>query len=359
MAAIVIMFSSGRCAEFLVAGIPAAARAAHAAIGRACAEGRPAPTSLTIIASGEWTPSLRCRAEIERLLPHCRVSFGPDGWRDGAIRLQGELSLRGEAVMHTAPTGDEATLLQEMRDAGRAIIAATGKPGDGIVSRLFNRPISRAITRVVVRIPGARPMHATMATAALGLAMALALFSGGEPGLIWGAVLFQAASIVDGVDGELARATFNTSDRGARFDSLTDGLTNIAFIAGLCDNLAARGNDRAAFIGMAGLGILILGLVMLGLRSVRDGGPFTFDALKTHVRKRRSHLMTVLTWLTMRDFYAALLALLVLLGQAAPALIGFTIAAGLWLAFVIAFMMGAIRGRAPLRAETAAIRPGQ
>ena len=136
--------------------------------------------------------------------------------------------------------------------ATKRLIAATGKPGDGIVARLINRPISQAISGQLLRWPQIRPIHATSVTALLALAMAVCLLTGGQAGLIAGTLLFQAASIIDGVDGEIARATFRSSRRGAMLDSLVDAAANIGFIGGVVINLWIAGRYQVAMTGLAG-----------------------------------------------------------------------------------------------------------
>jgi CDP-L-myo-inositol myo-inositolphosphotransferase len=46
-------------------------------------------------------------------------------------------------------------------------------------------------------------------------------------------VLFQIFSILDGCDGEIARAKFMESERGRRLDDLFDVLSNILLVLGL------------------------------------------------------------------------------------------------------------------------------
>jgi len=46
-------------------------------------------------------------------------------------------------------------------------------------------------------------------------------------------LLFELASIFDGCDGEVARLTYNTSDRGAFSDVLLDASSYIIFFSGL------------------------------------------------------------------------------------------------------------------------------
>jgi CDP-L-myo-inositol myo-inositolphosphotransferase len=169
--------------------------------------------------------------------------------------------------------------------------------------------------------------------------MAACLFLGHSMGLIWGAVLFQAASIFDGVDGEIARATFRTSAKGAMLDSVTDAATNLAFIAGLTINLGIQGRHIAAAAGAEGLAMLTLGLILIGRRAHLRGGPFTFDAVKDHFRAKPSRIMQVLTWITMRDFFAAAGAVSILLGLASETLIIFAIAATIWLAITLSVLL--------------------
>src|SRR6185295_5192505 len=100
-----------------------------------------------------------------------------------------------------APADVSAILAPAMN--AMAILRGTAKPGDGLVSRWFNRPISQRISWVVLLIPGARPIHATIAAALFALVMFWGALTGGKAGLMLGGILFQAASVIDGVDGEM------------------------------------------------------------------------------------------------------------------------------------------------------------
>ncbi|MGB3737990.1 MAG: CDP-alcohol phosphatidyltransferase family protein, partial [Pontixanthobacter sp.] len=140
---------------------------------------------------------------------------------------------------------------------------------------------------------------------------------------------------VDGVDGEIARATFRSSAAGARLDSLVDAATNLSFLAGVSVNLWGQGEGAAAIAGAAGLMVLAAGTALLGLRARRDGGDFTFDAVKRVAQERRSPIVQVLIWMTMRDFYALAAAIAILAGLAVPFVMLFAgIAAG-WFGTVI------------------------
>lgn len=353
---VVVVFSEGWAATRLVAGLPAAARAvrevALAGAGRC-----------TIAVPGGWSPGQRVRAELDRLGQNMPLAFADTAAlaeRDApVVLLQGEhpvsaerlrIVLAGEAEsggpLLFAPARDwrrlprltRAQAAAKLDRASRAIVAATSKPGDGIVSQLLNRPISQAITRLLLRVPGVTPFHATVVSALLAVAMLAALVLGGAPGLVAGAVLYQVASIVDGVDGEIARATFRSSRAGAMADSLVDAVTNVGFLAGLATNLWIQGNGRAAIAGLAGLGTLSLGLFAIGRRARRSERAFSFDGVKSHFQARRSWLFQILIWLTMRDFFAFGWLIGVIAGVAAPGLMLFAFGAAIWLVVVLFVM---------------------
>nr|HMO96211.1 CDP-alcohol phosphatidyltransferase family protein [Tepidiformaceae bacterium] len=72
---------------------------------------------------------------------------------------------------------------------------------DGIVSRYLNRPLSRPTARAVARLP-VTPNQVTAFT------LLLAIATGGMVAAGWhvaGGIFIQVGSVVDGVDGELAR----------------------------------------------------------------------------------------------------------------------------------------------------------
>ena len=356
---VIIAFASPDHAERRVAGVPAAARVAREV-------GLAGLTSCRVVASDGWVPSEQTRAEIGRLAGGLRVAFGakgrPGAGTDRVLVLDG--TMMPNAAQITALIGganleeigeivhaEDASLtstksMQRQSDAvllldsaGRAILRATAKPGDGIVSRWINRPISRAISSALLRIDGIRPLHATFGTTALALAMVVALTQGTHSGQIWGALLFQAASIVDGVDGEIARATFHTSRRGAMIDSVIDAITNLAFVLGLALNLAMQGEFQSAGVGLAGLCVMALGLALIGRISARRGGPFTFDVIKDHYRSNSagppSRLMRAATFITSRDFFALAFVVMIMVGLAGVILELFAAAALLWLIAVV------------------------
>lgn len=350
---VVVVFSGAWSAAHIVAGLPAAARA----LREVALAGVP---SCTIAVPGGWRPERLAAAELTRLaqgMPYSIVDTAAlAGDSEPQLLLQGEHPVSVErlraALTHAEPPHG-ALLIAPPRDwtrlprltpaqaaarldrAGQAIIAGTSKPGDGIVSQLINRPISQSISRLLLRFPGITPFHATAVSALLAAAMLAALILGGATGLILGAVLYQLASIVDGVDGEIARATFRSSPAGAMADSLVDAVTNIGFLAGLDINLWIQGNAHAAIAGSLGLAIVALGLFLIGRRARRSKAAFTFDGVKHHFQARRSWLLQTLIWLTMRDFFALGWLIGIVAGVAAPGLMLFSFGAAIWLVVVV------------------------
>lgn len=246
-----------------------------------------------------------------------------------------------DSPQHTAgqfPLVDEAQATRSLAAAHRRIVKATGKAGDGIVSRWLNRPISQAMSRQLLRLDWIRPGHATALTALAALAMFACLVLGGQTGLIAGALLFQCASIIDGVDGEIARATFRSSARGAALDSGIDAATNLGFIAGIIINRWQDGAMGDVLIGLSGIGIMITGLAMLGLYAVARGEPLNFDGAKKLLGDDPTRLQMALRYITMRDFYCLFFVVMVVAGLLSPALMIFAIAALFWL-FAITVML--------------------
>lgn len=332
-----VIFPDAWAAEFLVAGLPAAARVVLAVAANA------QEAAITVgVAAGVWTPSRRCLAECTRLCGNATLVLGVSPPWPGTVRVVDAMVVLDRAAREVGCPGRGDKLASAaglgpgdmLRHAGHVFLKATGKPQDGLVSRTLNRPISRAFTRQFLRFESARPLHATAGTAVLAILMLAAMLVWPTNGALVGALLFQAASIFDGVDGEMARATYRTSRAGAKLDSLIDAATNLAFLVGLSVNLYLGGHTTAAQAGLAGMLILLAGLSQIGWRAHRLGQPINFEAVKVYLRRSQSspRLTDILIWLTMRDFIAFAIAVLALAGFASLVPFIFLIGALFWLA---------------------------
>ena len=106
------------------------------------------------------------------------------------------------------------------------------KPQDGFVSRFLNRPISRRITRFLLQFP-IHPNVWTISIFVLPLIACLFLVRGNYVSLVIGAAIFQAFSILDGCDGEIARAKNLESKFGERLDYFCDFTASLLYVVAL------------------------------------------------------------------------------------------------------------------------------
>jgi len=219
----------------------------------------------------------------------------------------------------TAPA--EAIGLGDPRALQGQVLLATGKPSDGLVSRWLNRPVSRAITARVLAIPGVRPWHLTLVTAAIAVLMFTALVSGRAGGIVIGALLFHLASVVDGVDGEMARATFRSSRLGAVMDTTVDMATHLLFTLGVTIGLTGLHGQAYATIGGLAFFLYVSGVLLLAtlVRQARNGP--SFDLLKVVYGRRfpdgfMAQVVAAVRTATSRDFFAFVFAVLAMAGAA-------------------------------------------
>jgi hypothetical protein len=120
-------------------------------------------------------------------------------------------------------------------------LCGSGKSQDGFVSRYLNRPISRGVTRLLLRFP-TTPNAWTLLIFPIPIIASLILLQGTYWSFLWGLVLFQVFSVLDGCDGEIARAKFLESERGRQLDDLFDILSNILLVVGLGFGLGRPAN---------------------------------------------------------------------------------------------------------------------
>ena len=110
------------------------------------------------------------------------------------------------------------------------------KPQDGFISRFLNRPISSRLTRLLVKFP-IHPSAFTMAIFVLPLVAGIFLQRGDYLSVLLGAAIFQVFSILDGCDGEIARAKNLESKFGERLDNLCDFLGSLIYVLALGSGL--------------------------------------------------------------------------------------------------------------------------
>jgi phosphatidylglycerophosphate synthase len=159
----------------------------------------------------------------------------------------------------------------------RRFLRASGKSQDGFVSRYQNRPISRAITRPLLRFSMTPDMW-TWLIFPIPIIASVILARGSYWSFFWGLVLFQVFSVLDGCDGEIARAKFMESERGRRLDDVFDVLSNILLVLGLGLGLR-HAHERVGWLYLAE-GIAAAGLIVFNEWLLARATPVT-GATKT------------------------------------------------------------------------------
>ena len=118
------------------------------------------------------------------------------------------------------------------------------KPTDGLVSRLLNRRISTRISTWLASLRRPPSPDAVSLAAAWLVASAGPLFASGHP--LAAGVAAQAGSVLDGVDGEIARLTGRASRAGALLDTVLDRLADTAALLGAAISAARHLSPAAA-----------------------------------------------------------------------------------------------------------------
>jgi phosphatidylglycerophosphate synthase len=181
---------------------------------------RPDSPALMVPAGAVWNPVAVRRLVRSHEAP-ALVSIGP---ADAVL------------VPRTPADADAATTL---------LLQSLSKPTDGIVSRVINRRLSLPITRRLLTLR-VTPNQITAVASLFGVAGAGVAYRGGYWNLLVGTMLFQAQSILDGCDGEIARMKYLHSRAGEWFDQAADDALNIAFLLAVGAALA-RGGARYAW----------------------------------------------------------------------------------------------------------------
>ena len=155
----------------------------------------------------------------------------------------------------------------EVKRARRMLVKTAVKgASDGFVSRNLNRKISTEISALLV--DRVTPNGITAFTFVLGILSAL-LTLGSLP---LAGILYQLSSILDGVDGEIARASLRTSRLGGYIDSILDRYVDGSFLA-----LLAYSTLNEPLWYLIAL-LALLGSVMVSYSTERFKGAFCSDA---------------------------------------------------------------------------------
>ena len=207
---------------------------------------------------------------------------------------------------------------EDLAEAERKLLDGLRKDSDGPISRYINRPISMALSRLVVNTP-VTPNQISISTLVISLIAAGFAAWGGYLAFLISGLLFQAASIVDGTDGEVAKLKFQASRYGEWVDTVCDNISYLAFLMGLI--VGAYRSPLPDLYYMAGVvGFLagaasILNLTLSVRREKRSGSFLSVRYGYEDGTGLGSRVMRVVHFMGKRDFFAFLALVLAIVGQ--------------------------------------------
>lgn len=222
------------------------------------------------------------------------------------------------AVWHVArEPGDVARARDVLLQALRKPL---GRQADGVVAYYINRAISIPISAAIVN-SSITPNIVTFVALLVGLAGAAMAADGSWPWMVMGGLALQLSSVLDGVDGEIARLRLTTSHAGEWFDTVCDDVINIGFMLGLGLGCHHRSGNEV-YLTAAGIGaavavvvvaVLYRNLIAAGLAS-HNNLTWGFERpAEGNQRGVLSMVVVVFSYVAKRDSYTVLLlALLVL-----------------------------------------------
>ena len=200
------------------------------------------------------------------------------------------------------PAGGIALPINDPTDAAwaaRELWASLGSAADGAVDTWFNRPVGRLLSKLLV-LTSVPPNQVSLDATLIGLASGLSFAVGGFWTAVIGAVLLQISTIVDCVDGDLARIAFKESAIGKWLDIGGDQVVHIAVFVGIGVGLWRSGFEGpvTALAASAAVGVLIsFAVVLRGMMLPKSN--------------ENALLHTLIDKMTNRDFSVLLLILAV------------------------------------------------
>jgi len=269
--------------------------------------------------------------------PVCVVTAGHLASVLRAIRSPGEpAAAAGPAPERVRIAGDPPSGLADGTQGTKAaeafLLDALGRSTtatDSLLSRHIHRPISRFITKRLVKT-AVTPNMVTLFNIVVGLAGAFFLAKGVYALQVLGSLLFLSSTILDGVDGELARLTLKETVFGHYLDIVGDNIVHVAVFFGIAFGLYRRTSDPVCLHALWFL-LCGFGLCVLAVQRVMGHGP----------EKNGSAEARWLSALLVNRDFAYLVVLLALFHRLSWFLFG--AAVGVYVAAIVLFAMGFTR----------------
>lgn len=195
----------------------------------------------------------------------------------------------------------------------RALLDRLGdrQSGDSYLAVLIDRPLSRPLTRLLLRTP-LTASHVTLLSVAVGLFGAAGLATVSYWGRLVGVLLLLLSVVLDCVDGDMARARLTQGAVGARLDVAGDYVVHLAVFAGLSIGLLREGlpphGTLAALVLLGGVGAAMLAVHVLFIGpALERGGDLHWPGDATSLRGRAG--ASIVEKLASRDYTYLLLVL--------------------------------------------------
>lgn len=231
-----------------------------------------------------------------------------------------------KALYHRIITRRDIAIATEM--LMRSLRKPLGRDADGLVAYFINRPMSLQISRRIANTP-ITPNMITVLGLLMGIAAAILVGTGQALWMTIGVISFQFSSMIDGVDGELARLRMTSSHSGEWFDTVADDIVNIGFMLGLGFGLQTiTGNPIYLYIAIGvcsfmcvSVGWFYIEFVRMGIAS-HNHFEWGFESKNKAVDsdKKPSGIGRMVNlvaegfaWIAKRDFYTFLIMCLILL----------------------------------------------
>lgn len=292
-----------------------------------CLMMRPRGADVAIVANGEQT-------SIYFVSPRKFNQIMTSG--DVLNALESEISETFEApektVYHQVKCRDD---IKEAKNIlTRSLRKPLGRDADGLIAYAINRPCSLFISKRIAN-SFITPNMVTVFGLILGLGAAALMFFGIPWMMVLGVVLWQISSMVDGIDGELARMRMSPSHKGEWFDTVADDITNITFMFGLGHALSVLEDEPLYFYTASGVCILMVIAVLWFYREFVKMGIASHNHFewgfesenkqnkdnehRNIFRKGIDLIAGGFAWIAKRDFYTFLIMLLVIFSLYKPA----------------------------------------
>lgn len=197
--------------------------------------------------------------------------------------------------------------------AFKELFEACRKPVDGIVATHLNRHVSIWISKRLVGT-GVTPNQISVFTFLLAILGAWLVAQGSYLSMVLGAFAMQWNSILDGVDGELARVRFQHSKLGQWVDTICDDASNLLYYLGMTLAVPRAGfPQEIAACGYVAMGCLGLTMAINYAMLIRLGSG-DFYALGWTESSAKKPLLRVAERLMKKDMFIFLYFIVSLFG---------------------------------------------